>query len=111
MTRTSHRDSSRPLFYCLVISIVVASDGGMAQQPPSSGIPESVLQIEANSINSSQPTVASKELENNQLRPELGRHVETDSARIEKNQQVLDHLYDRVRNYDSGIFNYDKKIN
>ncbi len=111
MSRTSHRNSSRSLFYSLVITIVVASNCCMAQQLPSSGTPESDLQTEEDSINSSQPAVVSKELENNQLRPALGHHVETDSARIEKNQQVLDHLYDRVRNHDSGIFNYEKKIN
>ncbi len=111
MTRNSHRDIPRTLFYCLVISVVVVTDSGMAQQPPSSGIPDSVLQTEEDSINSGQPTVASKELEDNQFHPAPGRHVETDAARIEKNQQVLDHLYDRIKNYDSGIFNYEKKIN
>jgi hypothetical protein len=111
MKRISLRDSPRTLFYCLVVSVVVVFDSGMAQQPPSSGVPESVLQTEGDSINSSQPTGASEELENDQLRLSPGRHVETDSARIEINQQVLDHLYDRVKNYDSGIFNYEKKIN
>ena len=48
--------------------------------------------------------------ENSVLTPK-NRYLETEQERIDKNQQVLDHLYNRIKNYDSGIFNYEKKIN
>ena len=48
--------------------------------------------------------------ENSVLIPK-NRYLETEQERIDKNQQALDHLYNRIKNYDSGIFNYEKKIN
>ena len=36
---------------------------------------------------------------------------EIDPERVKRNQEVLDELYRNVYRYDSGVFNYEKKIN
>ena len=34
-----------------------------------------------------------------------------DKSQRLRNQEVLDHLYNNIKLYDSGVLNYDKKIN
>lgn len=36
---------------------------------------------------------------------------DAEKTRIQENQRVLDHLYRKIYRSDSGVFNYDKKIN
>ena len=65
-------------------------------------------------------SVQSTAQEARQLRPQPGANrtqhkgpleFEIDPERVKSNQEVLNELYRNVYRYDSGVFNYEKKIN
>jgi hypothetical protein len=40
-----------------------------------------------------------------------GKEIQVDESQRLKNQEVLNQLYKNIKLYDSGVLNYDKKIN